>query len=356
MSRLSSSISRSILNFKPLSITQFSGVHHHKERGDLELFLGIKRSNKAKANRNTHKNERIFRRLRGQKTIILDLNDDVEKLWQSNLPPAEIRRQMLRKGINPYKDVFQREWEDHQITFQSAYSVIDPYIVPKFPGPFLDVFKFGKSSKDRLTPYSDLASYLYRNMFYGTKYIRKYEDFKNFDTKEWASKEALEIYEKAYKSFMTRDKKEICKYVTEHAFQKLWPDVEKGGIYFEFLGKTTPPKVISVRCVDHPPKSGNSIAQIIVKLCTKQKIAVFDRFGNLILGSKDKVKEVEEYVVFENHVASKYGRWRLHDKIEPPFVNIVKEVSSLTGPEKPKEDSTKPSVDEKKKLSEVNGD
>uniref|UniRef100_A0A0N5BMR1 Large ribosomal subunit protein mL45 n=1 Tax=Strongyloides papillosus TaxID=174720 RepID=A0A0N5BMR1_STREA len=359
MSRLGSSISRSILCLKPLSITQFCGVHHHMERGDLELFLGIKRSNKARANRNTHKNERMFRRLRGQKTMIMNLPDDVKVREQNNLPPSELRRQFLKDGINPYKDVSLREWEDHQMTIQSFYQVIDPYVRPKFPGPFLDVFKFGKSSKERFTPYTELARSVYLNITNGTRAIRKYEDFKNFNAKEWASKDALEIYEMAYKSLTTRDEKEICKYVTEHAFQKLWPDVEKGGIYFEFLGETAPPKVVSVRCADNPAKSGNSIAQITLKLCTKQKIAVFDRFGHLILGSKDKVKEVEEYVVFENHIASRYGRWRLHDKIEPPFANNDREVSALTGPEKPKKNSPKPSkssVVENKKLAEVNGD
>lgn len=38
-------------------------VHHHKERHNLRLFLGIQRSNKHKANRNTHINERKFARV-----------------------------------------------------------------------------------------------------------------------------------------------------------------------------------------------------------------------------------------------------------------------------------------------------
>ena len=38
-------------------------VHHHMERRNLELFLGIKRSNKNRANRNTHKNEKRFRKV-----------------------------------------------------------------------------------------------------------------------------------------------------------------------------------------------------------------------------------------------------------------------------------------------------
>lgn len=31
-------------------------------------------------------------------------------------------------------------------------------------------------------------------------------------------------------------------------------------------------------------------------------------------------KDVLEYVVFEKHLASKYGRWRVHDKIIPDWM------------------------------------
>jgi len=42
---------------------------------------------------------------------------------------------------------------------------------------------------------------------------------------------------------------------------------------------------------------------------------MYDRFGHLLLGSEDENREIVEYVVFENHVASADGCWRLHDKV-----------------------------------------
>lgn len=40
-------------------------VHHHNETSDMLLFLGIKRSNRARANRNTHVNERAMKKVCG---------------------------------------------------------------------------------------------------------------------------------------------------------------------------------------------------------------------------------------------------------------------------------------------------
>lgn len=46
-------------------------------------------------------------------------------------------------------------------------------------------------------------------------------------------------------------------------------------------------------------------------------MAIFDRFGHLLLGSEIEPKECVEYAVFENHIADLDGSWRLHDKVYP---------------------------------------
>jgi large subunit ribosomal protein L45 len=50
-----------------------------------------------------------------------------------------------------------------------------------------------------------------------------------------------------------------------------------------------------------------------------QKLAIYDQFGRLLLGSEEVAREVIEYVIFENHVASVDGRWRILDKIYPKW-------------------------------------
>ena len=51
--------------------------------------------------------------------MIVDLPDDVEERKMKDMEPDELRIALLRKGINPYKEVAPREWNEHQVTFQS---------------------------------------------------------------------------------------------------------------------------------------------------------------------------------------------------------------------------------------------
>lgn len=46
----------------------------------------------------------------------------------------------------------------------------------------------------------------------------------------------------------------------------------------------------------------------------------FPRFGRLIHGSETVAKDVLEFVVFEKHLSSYYGSWRLHAKIIPDWL------------------------------------
>ncbi|VDM63474.1 unnamed protein product [Angiostrongylus costaricensis] len=305
------------------SATQLAFVHHHMERKDLARFLGIKRSNTARANRNTHVNEKMFRKLRGKKTVVLDLPDDEERRHQETLTPSQLRIELLRKGINPYKEVQPRAWQESQITMQSflliQYSpsldgVIDPFVTPEetlpiFSGGIDGVKEKGEELKQRML-------HRYHNWRNGTSRIRKKEGFEKFDAKvnaDWPGgvsrvpnfvlmlqlfgPTADFIYEEAHRALMKRDKPTLHKCITEHAFT-----------------------VVSVRCADHPYKSGNDIAQITVRMRTKQKLAIYDRFGHLLLGSETEPREVVEYVVFENHIAVIDGTWRLHDKVYPKWV------------------------------------
>lgn len=50
-----------------------------------------------------------------------------------------------------------------------------------------------------------------------------------------------------------------------------------------------------------------------------QTLAIYDRFGRLMYGSESVAKDVLEYVVFEKHIASQYGEWRIHHKILPDW-------------------------------------
>ena len=48
-------------------------------------------------------------------------------------------------------------------------------------------------------------------------------------------------------------------------------------------------------------------------------MALYDRFGRLMYGSEDLIKDCLEYVVFEKHLSDTYGVWRVHDKLTPDW-------------------------------------
>lgn len=57
--------------------------------------------------------------MRGRKTIIIDLPDDVEERRMESLTPMEMRMELLKKGINPYKEVSPRNWMESEVTLTS---------------------------------------------------------------------------------------------------------------------------------------------------------------------------------------------------------------------------------------------
>ncbi|PIO61898.1 hypothetical protein TELCIR_16561, partial [Teladorsagia circumcincta] len=119
------------------------------------------------------------------------------------------------------------------------------------------------------------ALHRYHNWRNGTSRIRKKEGFEKFDAKKFGPTADL-IYEEAHQALMKRDKAALHKTITEHAFRKMWPDVENGSIQWELVERLEPSTVVSVRCGDNPYKSGNDIAQLTVRMHTKQ-VAVASR-------------------------------------------------------------------------------
>ena len=48
-------------------------------------------------------------------------------------------------------------------------------------------------------------------------------------------------------------------------------------------------------------------------------MALYDRFGRLMLGSESVPKDVLDFIVFEKHMSDSYGKWRIHSKIKPSW-------------------------------------
>lgn len=96
-------------------------------------------------------------------------------------------------------------------------------------------------------------------------------------------------------------------------------NVKNKTIVWNFIQCLEPPRIVHIRVTEMLSKK-NKFAQITVRLHTQQTLAVYDRFGRLMLGSESTVKDVLEYVVFEKHITNPHGVWRIHGKIIPDWL------------------------------------
>ena len=122
-------------------------------------------------------------------------------------------------------------------------------------------------------------------------------------------------------------------------------NMDRVTIYWDFIKSLEPPRVVHVRQGDILAKD-NTFAQVTVRFFSQQVclflfnpiirsvniyinmpffflfqiLAVYDRFGRLIHGHPHVAKDVLEYVVFEKHIANMYGKWRMHAKIVPEWL------------------------------------
>uniref|UniRef100_A0A8C7QGU0 Large ribosomal subunit protein mL45 n=1 Tax=Oncorhynchus mykiss TaxID=8022 RepID=A0A8C7QGU0_ONCMY len=86
----------------------------------------------------------------------------------------------------------------------------------------------------------------------------------------------------------------------------------------------------------HFVDKGNMFGQVTVRMHSRQSLAVYDRFGRLMMGSEEEPRDVLEYLVLERHLVNHYGMWRLHGKIVPAWAPVTEPIVKtvmILGPE-----------------------
>lgn len=90
-----------------------------------------------------------------------------------------------------------------------------------------------------------------------------------------------------------------------------------------------------------------------------QSLAIYDRFGRLMYGNEELVKDCLEYVVFEKHIVEEYARWRIHGKIIPPWLpkpDAILRTMKQPPPPPPLSSSSKPNASSLSTGDEKGGD
>ncbi|KAG8014536.1 39S ribosomal protein L45 [Nibea albiflora] len=204
--------------------------------------------------------------------------------------------------------VFRQEYTERPINIACSAGIFDPYIPPEGDARLSSLSKEGlkqRTEQMKQSAASQLA-------------IRKIKDHDSHFTSKNFAEQAQEIFIEAHNCLALFDKQKLHSLVTERCY----PEMTRGNRYktirWRFIESLEPPKVVHARCPDMVSK-GNLYGQVTVRMHSKQTLAIYDRFGRLMLGSEEQPKDVLEYLVIERHLVNPYGRWRLHGKIVPSW-------------------------------------
>lgn len=239
---------------------------------------------------------------------------------------AEQEAQARAAGV-----VVRQEYMERAINIACTAGIFDPYIPPEGDARLSTLSKEGlkqRTEQLRQSAASQLA-------------IRKIKEHDpEFSSKVFAER-AQEIFIEAHGNLTQFNKEKLHSLVTERCY----PEMVRGNRYktlrWRFIESLEPPRVVHARCPDMVSK-GNLYGQVTVRMHSRQTLAIYDRFGRLMLGDEEEPRDVLEYLVLERHLVNPYGRWRLHGKIvpawAPPKDPVIKTIM-IPGPKlKPEED------------------
>ncbi|XP_062304812.1 39S ribosomal protein L45, mitochondrial isoform X1 [Osmerus eperlanus] len=221
--------------------------------------------------------------------------------------------------------IIKQEYMERAINIACTAGVFDPYIPPEGDSRLSSLSKEGlkqRTEQIRQSAASQLA-------------IRKIKEHDTtFTTKEFPG-HAQGIYIEAHNALTQFNKEKLHSLVTERCYPEMTRANRYKTLRWTFVESLEPPKVVHARCPEMVSK-GNLYGQVTLRIHSRQTLAIYDRFGRLMLGSEEEPKDVLEYLVLERHLINPYGRWRLHGKIVPAWAPakdpIIKTVM-IPGPE-----------------------
>ncbi|KAJ3349455.1 39S ribosomal protein L45, mitochondrial [Allomyces javanicus] len=181
--------------------------------------------------------------------------------------------------------------------------LMDPYVRPdRFPLPFSAEGR--KECKDYLM-----------NLAQSTFDVSRLKsDLDGFKANKFGL-EAEQIYVKMNTMFADGKPDHMAPYVTSQMLSTLKNQMKNrpGTFKWEYLGAVERPKIVNLR-YSKSPEDQIGVAQITVKIKSKQRLAVLDAKGKAITSQE---LEPVEYVVYERFIPDGKA-WRIAGKIEQP--------------------------------------
>lgn len=263
-----------------------------------------------------------YRKGRAKKVLKINLPDFHKNRNKDefNMTPDEIRSDLKEKGIVP-----NRKWVEKPIYVGDTSKTIDSYVPPEGDGIASVVSKEGAGQK------IDSVKGKGKKLWH----VRKMRNYlEGFDPEEWAVNEGLNIYIRAHEALADGNENELYTLVTDSCLPKMLFNAELKTIKWKYLKSIDLPRVVNLKVEED---SGQAFGQLTVRFHSQQILAIYDRFGRLVSGSEAVIKDVLDYIVFENKISSINGIWRIHDKIVPDWLKkqeysietVVKSVNQI---------------------------
>lgn len=250
-----------------------------------------------------HHTKAKWRPYRREKVLDIDLPDfdRDRKLRSYNL--QEQREYFKREGIPP-----MRTAEYKPLFIDASTEPFEAYVPPEGDG------KATLMSKDRLNQfYTSLKKNITTRKHSGT--IRKYEpDFEPLLFADIAQQKYID----AHQALMERDDEKLIQLVTPGSFAEMSRGLRYKTLRWKWIEDIEPSYVVAIKSGEI--LKGMTMAQVTVRMHSKQTCAIYDRFGRLMYGNETQPKDVLEYIVFERVLTYPYSQWRVHSKIVPSWL------------------------------------
>ncbi|RKP11704.1 Tim44-like domain-containing protein, partial [Piptocephalis cylindrospora] len=136
--------------------------------------------------------------------------------------------------------------------------------------------------------------------------------------------DAKEIYKAMNTSFAEGDLATLRYVCGNSQYSRLKNEIKrrpKGRLVWTMHEEVTPPRIMAAYIGSLADKL--LLFQIVVRLHTKQSVALYDEYDRLINGDPNKPQAIEEYVVFEK-MSNDNTPWRVYGKTSLPQVNSRK--------------------------------
>ncbi|KAL5509048.1 hypothetical protein EMCRGX_G004329 [Ephydatia muelleri] len=178
----------------------------------------------------------------------------------------------------------------------------------KFAKPSL----FSKEGlKYKWSAFKDSISVIYSGAVIRRR-LKKIEPFQPIPFARWAQQAFCDVNE----ALMRKDKEKLVLLTTEGATNSLKEEFENKRFVWKMVEDVERPRVVSAKIAPLMDKD-NLYAQVVVRMHTKQVLAVYDTAGRLLRGDEKRPKDVIDYVVFERNLSRPHPSWRIATKLPP---------------------------------------